>query len=202
MLLIIIGLAGSVYFAQWFIPWYLKKTAPDPDLRDDLPPWKEWRIREKSEKPPGELSDIQPDISNQLGYDTNARLAETNDHRGEVSFSIYPDGTVAGGWHGQYYSLQKFNCAIQGSGFSGRVYPAKIYRDENGEDPSKLYFLAKGEFSFQETNFDTGVFHIRGGDIYATGWISPDYTAEGKIIITSDEKYSHTFIWESQRPVR
>ena len=40
-LVVVIALALLVYFAQL----YLKSTTKDPDLCDDLAPWKEWRAK-------------------------------------------------------------------------------------------------------------------------------------------------------------
>ena len=39
-LVIVIALVLLVYFAQL----YMKSTTKDPDLCDDLTPWKEWRL--------------------------------------------------------------------------------------------------------------------------------------------------------------
>jgi hypothetical protein len=46
-LIAILVLAGVIYGIQWWI----KSKTPDPDTVMDLAPWKEWRIREESEKP-------------------------------------------------------------------------------------------------------------------------------------------------------
>jgi len=54
------------------VRWYRKGAAKDPDLYDDLTPWKEWRLREASAKPPAEPSARQPAITQTLAFDTNA----------------------------------------------------------------------------------------------------------------------------------
>ena len=78
--------------------------------------------------------------------------------------------------------------------------PAKIYRDEKGEDPSKLYFLGKDKFMVHKTSADAKQYHIIGGDIYIRGWLSSDLSVAGEIIITSDEKYFETFVFQAARP--
>lgn len=193
-LLIVIALVFLVYFVQW----YLRKTAKDPDICYDLTPWKEWRLRQSSEKPQQEPSEEQPDITETVRFDTNAELR--SEPRGEIWLAMHPDGTVMGSWYGRYYKKPKINFDIMGGGFNGHTYPRKIYRGEDGEDRSKLYFIAKGTFLVAETDFEKDKLIHRSGDIYVTGWVSPDYSAMGKITITSDEKYFETFDWKAIRP--
>lgn len=194
-LLIVIALAAAIYFAQL----YLKKTAKDPDTCHDLAPWKEWRLRQSSEKPAQELFEQQPDITNIILYDTNVRLER--EPRGELRLTIHPDGSVGGMWYGDYYNNSKVNFDILRGDFKGRTYPRKIYRDEQGlEDKSKLYFITKGTFLLAETNFKKDTVFHRGGDIYVRGWVEPDYKIMGEIIITSNEKYFETFTWQASRP--
>lgn len=193
-LLIVLGLAFVVYAVQW----YLKGSRKDPDLCYDLAPWKEWRLRETSTKPPQEPSEEQPNIIGVLRFDTNARFQD--EPRGEITLSIFPDGSVAGRWYGQYYKKKKINFDIFSADFEGKTYPRKIYLDEDGEDPSKLYFITKGKFVIQESNFEKGGLKHRAGDIYVTGWLNTDKTAMGEITITSNEKYSETFDWKASRP--
>jgi hypothetical protein len=54
------------------VRWYRKGAAKDPDLCDDLTPWKEWRLREASAKPPAGPSAQQPAVTQTLAFDTNA----------------------------------------------------------------------------------------------------------------------------------
>jgi hypothetical protein len=195
-LVILIALVCIVYVVRL----YLRETPQDPDVVEGLKPWKEWRYRESSEKPPQEPSAEQPDISQGLEYETNAKLPGAGDPRGAIEFVVGSDGSVAGRWHEYYYKKPKINFDIMGGDFAGKTFPAKVYRDENGEDPSKLYFMAKGEFLIQETDMVKSRVHHRAGDIYVRGWIDPDYATRGEITITSDEDYFETFVWEAAKP--
>ena len=183
------------------IQWWVKNNKPDPDTAEGLKPWKEWRLREESEKPVPEVRAEQAQITTSLKYDANVKLAETGDPRGEVLMWVTPVGQVWGAWSGSYYNTRKMNCDIQGGGFEGRVYPGKIYRDENGEDPSKLYFLAKGKFVIHKSDLKSR-YDIDTGDIYANGWLSPDLSVVSDITITSDENYFETFSWKVNQPVK
>jgi len=188
--LIIILVVIAIGLILSFIDFSALFPKPDPDTAEGLAPWQEWRLRQENVlAEPQQPSEAQPKITKTLEYDTNAKL--DNEPRGEISLVIGPGGVVAGGWYGTYHTEKKEQCDIQGGGFAGMVYPAKIYRDENGEDPSKLYFLAKGGFAFHK--FKTGKFRIIGGDIYVNGWLNRDYSVKGQITITSNEKYFETF---------
>ena len=195
-LLIVIAIALLVYGVQWC----LKKTDKDPDTCNNLTAWKEWRLRESIQKPQQQLSDEQPSITKVIQFDGNAKLQGSREPRGEIRFAVDREGGVQGSWYGNYYNELKVNFDIMGGDFKGKTYPSKIYRDEYGEDRSKLYFITKGTFLINETDFKKSSVHHRSGDIYVRGWIDDDYIATGEITITSNEKYFETFIWKA-RPV-
>jgi len=185
------------------VRWYMKSTVPDPDLCDDLKPWKEWRIRQASQKPRQEPSDEQPDITKLLRFDTNLRDEDGNMPRGELALAIVSDGSVSGRWYGTYHKERTRSFQIMGGDFEGKVWPRKIYRSETGkEDLSKLYLMAKGEFLVQESDSEKGRVYNSVGDIYVRGWLSPEYHLFGEVTITSDEKYFETFTWKTYRRVR
>lgn len=194
--LVLVGLVIVVVLAQEV----MKKTAKDPDTYPDLEPWTEWRLRESNAKALEEPSEEQPDITEGVRYDLNVNYQDEG--RGEMYLVIRPDGTVMGVWHGNYYKEKtKLSFDIQGGDFEGYVCPLKIYQDENGENPSKLYFIAKGKFLIHEFDFKKK-YRIRVGDLYVTGWLEADYVVYGKLVITSDEKYSETYDWKAYRPVK
>jgi hypothetical protein len=178
----------------------MKETAKDPDTCLDLEPWKEWRLRESNPKALQMLSEEQPDITKGVRYDVNVNYQDEG--RGQLYLVIQPDGMVMGAWNGHYHKEKsKLSIDIQNGDFAGYVCPLKIYRDENGEDPSKLYFIAKGDFLIHESDLESK-YHIITGALYVTGWIDADYAVRGKIVITSDEKYSEIYDWRAYNLVR
>ncbi len=199
VLILVLGILIVIGLVTYFI---LPKLRPeiDPDT-SELPPWKEWQLRQASEEEPKEIGDEQPKITEVLEYDVSVSLPESGESRGEIHVLISPTGDVGGAWYGHYYNSKKASCDIQEGGFEGKVFPGKIYQDESGEDASRLYFLTKGNFNFQETHFETGGLRIRVGDIYVNGWLSPDLSVAGEITLTSDEKYFQRFVWKSVRPL-
>lgn len=179
---------------------YVKMTQKDPDLCYDLKPWKEWRLREASEKPIPEPLPEMPVITEDLKFDTNLKKKGSTDPRGELLLYIGTDGGVGGNWSGTYYKGRERNFDIMGGSFEGRVYPGKIYRDEaDEEDPTKLYIMAKGEFLLQESDTNKGMLYTNMGDIYVQGWLDSEYMLSGEVTITSDEDYFETFTWRTSR---
>ena len=195
-LIIILLLAAVVYGVQR----YMKSHTPDPDTAQDLTPWKEWRLREKSEKPVPAISEKQAKIPGSIKFDMIARMPGTTDSRGELTLVIGSEGHIGGNWSGTYSNDKRDNFDVQGGRFDGKVFPGKIYQDEKGQDPSKLYFLGKGTFMIHKTTADAKEYRIVGGDIYARGWLNPDLSVAGEIIITSDDKYSQAFEFKAARP--
>lgn len=193
-LLVIAGLVIVVFLTRT----YLKNTAKDPDTCVGLKPWEEWRLRETSEKPAETPFEEQPDISKRLEY--NVRVLLQDESRGKLLLVIQPDGSVKGGWSGRYRETDKTDHDIQGSGFNGFVCPLKTYQDENGEDPSKLYFIAKGTFMIHE-NDSKSKMRISAGDLYLVGWLESDHSINGELTITTNEKYYETFECKAIRPI-
>jgi hypothetical protein len=196
ILVIIIVLALGVFAVQ---KW-LKSRTPDPDTAENLQPWTEWKIREKSEKPVPPIGPKQPKLTKSLKYDANVEAPQTKAGRGEVMVWITPEGGISGTWSGNYYDDKKMNCEIQGAGFTGKVFPGKIYKDEKGEDPTKLYFLAKGKVVMHKSDLKSK-YSIQSGDMYVHGWLNTDLSVIGNLTITGDEKKSETYSWDVSRPV-
>jgi hypothetical protein len=174
----------------------------DPDLYDYPEAWKEWRVREASEKPIQEPSAEHPDITEGLKFDIDLSDKESKGPRGELVFFVGPDGGVSGNWNGFYWKTRTVNIQIMGGDFDGRVYPAKIYRSETGEeDTTKLYLMAKGEFLALEADTKEGRVSNIVGDIYMRAWLSPDYVLTGEVTITSVGKDVEKFTCKSQGQV-
>ena len=198
----LIVLLVVIFIAVGLVPWWIKKNTPDPDKTEWLTPWREWSIRESSKKPAVALNESQPKIKDVLRFETYINDAETNEDRGQVRFLITPDGQVSGVWSGNYYKGKQVNCEVTGARYDGSVYPGKIYKDEKGEDRSKLYFLTKGIYMYHEANFDTSGYKIRKGEIYVRGWIRPDLAVEGDVTLTQTQG-DNTFErygWKEARP--
>jgi len=106
--LIIILLLVAVVFA---VKWWLKSNVKDPDIAD-LPPWKEWRLRESDQNPLTKPMQQHPRIKEPLFYDLPTQLPDNNSPRGTlgIRITLRPDGSMFGQWYGHYYKTRELYC--------------------------------------------------------------------------------------------
>jgi hypothetical protein len=159
-------------------------------------PWNE----ERRLVPPGEKvkqpNEGQPKILDNLVFE--GPIVEADEVKGGVGLFILTDGRIKGVWGGTYKPEPDIIWEVQGAKFKGNIDPTKIYSDESGKDPSKLYFIAKGGFLILETNSKTDMIKTASGSIYVTGWLDNDYKAVGKVTITSNKKTYWEYYWQSK----
>jgi len=159
-------------------------------------PWnEEFRIVRPDEEVK-QPSEGQPKILDNLVFE--GQIVEDNEVKGGVSLFILTDGRIKGVWEGTYKPEPDITWEVTGSRFKGNIDPTKIYRDEDGEDLSKLYFIAKGGFLILETNLKTDRIKTATGAIYVTGWLDNEYYAAGKVTITSDKKTYWEYYWQGK----
>jgi hypothetical protein len=84
---------------------------------------------------------------------------------------------------------------IINANFKGNIDPSKIYSDEDGEDPSKLYFITRGKYLTLETNYETNKVRKINGQIYVVGWLTSEFTAFGQIHMTPNKKTQRIYKW-------
>jgi hypothetical protein len=90
------------------------------------------------------------------------------------------------------------HCLIMAASFNGNVDPSKPFVENGSRDRSNLYFITRGTFTMLETQQSTGRSRSIFGLIYVRGWLYPDYTAVGEIIITENKKTFEAFDWVAQ----
>ncbi|MFC1737534.1 hypothetical protein ACFL1G_00600 [Planctomycetota bacterium] len=184
MLLLIVVIGGLL----WLDPSALFSSS-DPNL-----PWnQEFRLVDDDEqvKAPSEQ---QPAVSDFLSLE--AKVKKDGERRGNIIMMIHPDGRIEGQWAAEYDPLPKVNFLVMSAGFKGNIDASKVFSDENGEDPSKLYFITRGRFLILETNDNTGKVRSVIGRIYVTGWVETEYNVTGELTITSDKKDYKLFSFE------
>lgn len=162
-------------------------------------PWRQWHaifVRTKKGRPPGLPNAEQPQLTKALVV--VAKPVEEEQQRGQLELFIFPDGSVRGRWAGQFVIKKDVDFQVMGCQFNGQVDPEHIYSDEQGDDPSKLFFITKGPFTILETNDDSGRVRSVTGHIYVRGWLGLDNTIEGEIILTSDEKRFYLYTWKGK----
>ncbi len=166
-------------------------TDTDPNL-----PWnEEFRILKESELARHKPSAGQAQISRVLRYKADAQ--QEGNPAGQVNVIVYPDGTLKGVWNGEY-SSPEIHRLIMAASFKGNTDPSKVCPGEQAGEQSSLYFISKGTFVLFETSRQTGGNRDASGHIYVRGWLYPDCTAVGEIIITEDRKRYEVFSWAAQ----
>lgn len=159
-------------------------------------PWnEEYRLVRSSGKVKAP-NEGQPQILDNLVFE--GVLEENGEVKGGVGMFILTDGRIKGVWAGKYNPEPDIIWEVVGSRFKGNIDSTKIYSDEDGEDPNKLYFIAKGNSLILVTNSKTDKIKTANGLLYVTGWLDNEYNAVGKVTITSDKKTYWEYSWQSE----
>lgn len=168
----------------------------NPASSHQILPWQEaHRIVSSGETPNTEVSDEQPAIDQRTVISATIKQSNT---AGDFYFTIGSNGTVTGTWNADYNKGDKprMNYVMKAK-FKGNIDPDNIYFDENGEDPGKLFMIAKGEIYIMVSNFDTESVHHNVQDIWVSGWIDKDLKAEGEMVLITGRKTYQIFNWKS-----
>ena len=161
----------------------------DPSL-----PWNEQTsILLSGKTPQFKLSEDQPQLTHVLRY--KARVELDDQPRGEINVLIYPDGIVKGVWNGEYDRPEDIHCVVMAASFAGNIDPDRQYIEDGERDASKLYFLTAGAYNLFERVISTKQPRNVSGFLYVRGWLDPNYTVVGELIITEDKKTLETFSW-------
>ena len=201
MMVVAMAIGAVIYFiAVYPEQWQLKKSqAKHPEKF----PWaEEWRIEQLDlEKPKDheehELSDEHPEITTLMEF--NAHLMKGEERFCDMSFVIDPEGNLSGGFGGDFDTMSpQHKNHVLGCSFEGNTDPSKVFHDDYGDDRSKLFFIAVGNFTDLVTNFETNKVGFRGGAAYLVGWLTPDMKSTGRLHMTSDKKSQDIYTWEAQ----
>lgn len=176
MLLLVVVLGALV----WLDPSALLNKS-DKDL-----PWNQVRRIVPKGKTVPLPKDGQPTFANSLGL--VADCTKDNQQRGSVKIVISTDGRVQGIWSGDFFPQDDIRYEVVTADFEGNIDPSYMYKTDSETDPTRLYIITRGNFMIMETQEKTGQVRKVEGKIYMTGWISPDYYLDGKVIITSDKR--------------
>lgn len=116
--------------------------------------------------------------------------------RGQVQIILDTDGRVKAAWATEYSSegkTHKINAEM-----AGNVNVKMDYQNANGQDETRLFFIAKGPYEHQTSAYGSATYISQEkGTAWLTGWLMPDRTAEGFVTITTDQKWSAEFAFEA-----
>jgi len=159
---------------------------------DDRPWLEEDRI-----VPAGQL--IEPPRAGQAQLDgpkrITARVSREGDARGRLTIVLTPRGEVTCGWHAEFAHGKRetvFDATTEGN-----IDATKVYEGPEGRDETLLYFITKGTYTEQVYDRSTTRGSVSGGTVYVTGWLGPDLRGHGKVTLTTDQRSSVSYEWES-----
>ena len=125
------------------------------------------------------------------------QVTRKDSYRGEITIEFNHIGEVAGNWKGSY--LHDYEQYTFDAEFAGNIDVSKTYSAKEKKDKSKLYFITKGNYTQTVLNKRTENVSTTEGVIYTAGWLNPDYSADGKLQITTEDKdFSAEYLWQSQ----
>ena len=198
-LLIVMVIAVSIFYFGFYrqSSELTKKQKESPDIY----PWvEEWRIWDSRAPAPSDAvrqgpSSSQPVIDEDLQL--SARVTLDGQQRGKLTLMFDPDGTVTGGWGGEYTTEERTNYLVMLADVSGNTDPSRSHRDEHGQEPSKLFFITKGNFMLVETQKNNRVRRV-SGEMFVTGFIAPDFSVQGRLHLTTDRDSQKMFEWSGK----
>ena len=193
--IVVVVIIVIVYFIKSNVNFGLP-ICEDPASSHEVLPWQEAeRLVSLGETPNSEVSAEQPAIDKMIVISATVKQSNTI---GDFNFIIGSRGTITGGWVADYNKGDKPRMNyVMNAQFKGNIDPDNIYFDENGEDPSKLFMIAKGEISILASNFDTESVRHGMQDIWVSGWIDKDLKAEGEMVLITGRKTYQVFNWKS-----
>ena len=113
------------------------------------------------------------------------------------------DGNVQGGWNADYTKGRKPKMNyVMNAEFEGNIDPTVMFFDENGDDPTKLFIIAKGKIRILATNYDNGKIQPSVQDIWISGWVGKDQRAKGEMLLIMDKELYQTFNWKGSPPIQ
>jgi hypothetical protein len=190
MMLIVVAIGFVIYYLQFAAlggsgpKGYREKPEDQPwahesSLKDTNSP--------KAKKPSKKTVVSEVKIANSVTID--APVTSSGADRGRISITIQKNGDLKGSWK-CLYSYTHASYQIESS-FAGNTDPTVLDTTPNGKpDTSKLYFIARGTYTQQETNLDSAQRTTTKGIVYVNGYLDADKNASGKISLTIN-KNSH-----------
>ncbi|NIP24994.1 MAG: hypothetical protein GWN67_11825 [Phycisphaerae bacterium] len=152
---------------------------------------------------------IQPQFTNLLNY--SAEVYSGDNKYGRIEMEVCDDGDVRASWSGEFELMGKRYQAVKPriparkemNMFFGNYAPLKVYEDENGRDPSKLYVITDGVFELKDPASKDGIASDSIKDMaFITCWIDRDLKAAGRLSIPSFEGQGMLiFQWGPVAPV-
>lgn len=189
ILLIVLAIGMMIYFmdirAIWGPGLQFDKNSNKPENR----PWQMEDLLVPENQTVSVPGKRQPELLEPVMI--NASVQRNNAPRGNLHLLFGKDCRVTADWVSGYeHDKTKYQLE---SRMKGNIVPSKLYSDPNhNEDPTRLFFIAKGPYT-QTAKTHDNLSQTEQGTAYILGWLCPDNSAEGTITITTDQKWSAVY---------
>ena len=123
-------------------------------------------------------------------------VTRQGDPRGIIDIEFNTIGEVTGKWDASYeHDNKKYTFDAE---FAGNIDVSRTYSAGKKTDKSRLYFITKGNYTQRVFNEINKNLSATEGIVYVAGWLRPDYSADGKLVITAQDKtWSVEYLWQS-----
>jgi hypothetical protein len=193
MLLVVIAIGLMIYYADMM---WMGGGQPVKQEKPEEQPWaNEALIKDpnrvaRPKQSVAVVNSTKPVITKPLVL--KGEVAAKDAKRGEVTFTIQPDGTLSGNWQCQYsytHAAYVITATFKGNTDATQNAP---------DDTSKLYLIAKGDFVQKATNLESGEITETKGVAYFGGWIGSNFAASGTLSITTNKKWHADYTWTAK----
>ena len=196
MFILTIGIAAIVMgiYCGSFNPFSAWQGSEKNRYSDNKKPWEEDHLiwggpldgyDMSGRRPP---FNAQPKIKDVVRYE--APLFNDGKQMGTVKVSVFKTHDAISSWQGEFdyngkhYIAKLFNDKFTNktvNALSGNIYPLKIYKNQDGQDRSRLYVITAGEYFLQGPTKDD----VKSGSVYINAWLTKKFSAEGTLAIPS-----------------
>ena len=119
-----------------------------------------------------------------------APVSRNDADRGMVQLAFEMDGRIHSQWQCTYEQSgvdYKIDAAMKGN-----IDVKRTYRDDEGKDKSRLFFIARGNYTKMPVD-PTATTGGEKGTCWLIGWINPDRSVDGHVTITQNEEWAAAY---------
>lgn len=189
VVLIAVAIMMLLYFVQ--IDTLFGPGLPSQPAGLEQHPW----VLEALLVPEGETTKLprRPQLQLDEPFTLTLPVTRNDTDRGALSVVFDTNGRIRSQWQ----------CSYEQDGImyqvdaetSGNINAGQTYRDESGKDKSRLFFIAKGQYTKTPLARAPDVLGEKG-QCWLTGWIRPDRTIQGHITLTTNQQWAAVYAFK------